>query len=482
MFRTVLACIFAGGHWLSGSFCMGAAGIAVDFIWCDWVQLSVEHPGIERTRETGRTRLVSQKSKERQEVEKMTKKYRVLLFLFCVLLLNACGYGTENQEVSTLVRPEESSETDRTSADNRITYEMNTLEEEQEELVRQYMECYYRSLSALETEALDDLFAESAVADQLMNQTVWDYIIGVRSMQKGDLRLIDYEYELELEELQTERDGTVRVNLKEHSIQRFAQSPDIETECFGTIHTFVLVEENERWKIKSHIQNDGAYQNLLGEYWGIDIDEIPESTEYFETRKEDLLKQAEEEMALRQSAASWNRPVMVDYPYDGELAAAYGVEWIGKRNPEWDDFTGKGGNCQNFVSQCLYAGGIPRDISGRATWSWTRQGSGMAEDERQEISWINVEAFREYASENRRYGLAAQIDMPYYAGAVGDVIQMGFPERWSHAVLISQVIYDEKSNVIDYLIHSNTADVKNFPASAYLLPCQSLTKIYGWNE
>ena len=65
----------------------------------------------------------------------MTKKYRVLLFLFCVLLLNACGYGTENQEVSTLVRPEESSETDRTSADNRITYEMNTLEEEQEELV-----------------------------------------------------------------------------------------------------------------------------------------------------------------------------------------------------------------------------------------------------------------------------------------------------------------------------------------------------------
>ncbi len=41
--------------------------------------------------------------------------------------------------------------------------------------------------------------------------------------------------------------------------------------------------------------------------------------------------------------------------------------------------------------------------------------------------------------------------------------------------------YGEDGTVSDYLIHSNTADVKNFPASAYMLPCQSLTKIYGWN-
>lgn len=33
----------------------------------------------------------------------MTKKYRVLLLLFCVLILNACGQGTENQGVSALV-------------------------------------------------------------------------------------------------------------------------------------------------------------------------------------------------------------------------------------------------------------------------------------------------------------------------------------------------------------------------------------------
>lgn len=411
----------------------------------------------------------------------MTKKYRVLLLLFCVLILNACGQGTENQKVSALVGPEESSEADRIPADNRIIYEMNTLEEEQEELIRQYMERYYRSLSALETETLDGLFAESAAADQFMNQTVWDYITGVRSMQRGDLKLIDYEYELELEELQTERDGTVRISLREHSVQRFAQSPDTETECFGTIHTFVLAREKEEWKIKSHIQNDGAYQNLWGEYWGMDTDEIPEPAEYFETKKEELLRQAEEETDRRQSAGSWKRAPYAEYPYDGAAAAAYGADWIGRRNPVWDDFTGNGGNCQNFVSQCLYAGGIPRDITGRERWSWTKKDGGLPEDTRQENSWINVEAFREYASANRRYGLAARVDMPYYSGAVGDVIQMGFPQRWSHGVLISQVIYDEDGTVSDYLIHSNTADVKNFPASAYMFPCQSLTKIYGWN-
>ena len=84
----------------------------------------------------------------------MTKKYRVLLLLFCVLILNACGQGTENQEASALVLPEESGEADMRPAEHGLTDGMNTLEEEQEELIRQYMERYYRTLSALEHQNL----------------------------------------------------------------------------------------------------------------------------------------------------------------------------------------------------------------------------------------------------------------------------------------------------------------------------------------
>lgn len=62
------------------------------------------------------------------------------------------------------------------------------------------------------------------------------------------------------------------------------------------------------------------------------------------------------------------------------------------------------------------------------------------------------------------------------------MIQMGFPGSWNHAVLIGSVVRDEQGRTVDYLIYSNTSDVKNFPVSAYPIPRQSLTKIYGWRS
>lgn len=101
----------------------------------------------------------------------------------------------------------------------------------------------------------------------------------------------------------------------------------------------------------------------------------------------------------------------------------------------------------------------------------------MPENQVSSDSWINVNAFRRYASENHRYGLAALPDASYLEGEVGDVIQMGFPGSWSHTVLITRIVTDDKGNILDYLVDSNTADLKNFPVSAYSLPCQSLVKI-----
>ena len=42
-----------------------------------------------------------------------------------------------------------------------------------------------------------------------------------------------------------------------------------------------------------------------------------------------------------------------------EKAIAYGDQWALSRNPLYEDFTGRGGNCANFVSQCMYAAGFP---------------------------------------------------------------------------------------------------------------------------
>ena len=36
--------------------------------------------------------------------------------------------------------------------------------------------------------------------------------------------------------------------------------------------------------------------------------------------------------------------------------------------------------------------------------------------------------------------------------------------------------------MVDYLLCSNTADLRNFPASAYYYTNRQLTKIIGWND
>lgn len=360
-----------------------------------------------------------------------------------------------------------------------------SLEKGQADVIFSYMEQYYRSLAQLETDITGVPFAKDTEVQQVLCQTALEYAVGLRTQTGNALTLADYQYELTIESVKVQSEQTV-IQLLEHSIQYFNRSPEIRTETYGTHHTFILVLEDSNWKILSHIQSDGIYYNLMGEFWGQETEQIPNVTSYLIARRDYLLAEAEEQTRIRLEQMENKRDAQektkVHHPYDRKAAVAYADTWVGQRNQEWDDFSGQGGNCQNFVSQCLFAAGIPRDISGDAIWSWGREAGTFSENQMDTISWINVKTFLDYASENMGYGLSADTEVDYWSGETGDVLQMGFPDIWNHAVLISSIVTDEDGVVIDYLIDSNTSDMKNYPASAYPLPCQSLTKIYGWNE
>ena len=64
----------------------------------------------------------------------------------------------------------------------------------------------------------------------------------------------------------------------------------------------------------------------------------------------------------------------------------------------------------------------------------------------------------------------------------GDLLEMGTEEGWRHTVVIRDLVADETGETVDYLIHSNTNDMKNFPASLYGYPVVILTRIAGWNR
>lgn len=217
-------------------------------------------------------------------------------------------------------------------------------------------------------------------------------------------------------------DGSIEITLTEHSIQRFVQHPEVDTEFFNILHRFVLEQADGAWRIREHEKKDGINQNMMGVYEEVNIGDIPEDGSYFVTQKDALLKLTQEQKYNRDLPGQSGFLPAARNSYNGEAAVSYADSWVGKRNKEWSDFTGRGGNCQNFVSQCLLAGGIPMDTEGEHIWKWYSEDINDGDlVYGNSTSWISVEAFYQYAGKNTGSGLVAMTEAPYYTGEVGFV-------------------------------------------------------------
>ena len=60
--------------------------------------------------------------------------------------------------------------------------------------------------------------------------------------------------------------------------------------------------------------------------------------------------------------------MLVERRYDRDRALTYAREWAMSRNPLFIDYTGFGGDCTNFVSQCLVAGSCRRNFTPVFGW------------------------------------------------------------------------------------------------------------------
>ena len=438
----------------------------------------------------------------------------ILLLILLSFFLGACGTGQE-AEAGRGAPPEgptrqasaaQAAEDGEVRPEREIVWKEaktgSTLEgtfQGQRDLIEAYLSRYYGALETFEEPDFSDIFASDAGDWQSLHEEMMSYLIGLRSMQRTDLRLAGYRSELVLEEAPEEQAGPQQVTLTETSIQNFSEHPEVDSVLYGIRHTFVFARESGRWLIEEHTQWDGIFWNMVRELGDGGLEGLPDPAGYFAQRRESLLEEARAESALRRedaadgekafSSETWEagengpsrNPELM--PYDREAAAAYGASWVGRRNEDWWDYSRQGGNCQNFVSQCLHAGGIPMDTQGDAVWKWYGEAINDLEEGRGcSASWINVDYFYQYARENEGYGLAARTDVSYWEGDVGDVILMGPAHDLNHSVLISRVVRDKAGNTVDYLIHSNTSDVKDFPVSAYPNPRQVLVRVLGWRR
>lgn len=131
--------------------------------------------------------------------------------------------------------------------------------------------------------------------------------------------------------------------------------------------------------------------------------------------------------------------------YDRSKAIIYAQKWALGSNPAFYHFGGIGGDCTNFISQCLFAGG--------GKMNFEKNGWFYVDSNYRSPSWTSVKFFREFLIENKSIGPFGHLEKLENL-QVGDIIQLRQnPTHFNHTLIITNIY----GNNIYVCAHSNDA-------------------------
>lgn len=189
----------------------------------------------------------------------------------------------------------------------------------------------------------------------------------VRSMQdEYNLTFLDAYNTLYIQSVEYV-DNAVHVELKEWIFYDYDDLSDdrvtVDTSGFGTEHSLVL------------LRTQGGY--ILGKDAYDEADVTGMTSVFYVPPKESLGVDEGEHRGEVQAYGN--------YTYSPDGAAAYADTYWSNYNPAYSDYNSIGGDCANFVSQAIHAGGMPMDED----WFWRSYGDRSS-------SWAYVPAQRSY--------------------------------------------------------------------------------------
>ncbi len=120
-------------------------------------------------------------------------------------------------------------------------------------------------------------------------------------------------------------------------------------------------------------------------------------------------------------------------PYIRERAVEYARRWALSRNPLFTDFTGQGGNCTNFVSQCVLAGSCTMNYTQTFGWYYISSSDRAP-------SWTGVEFFYDFMTRNTDGVGPFMREVRRWELEIGDVIQLANDEGdYYHTLIVSKI-------------------------------------------
>lgn len=145
-------------------------------------------------------------------------------------------------------------------------------------------------------------------------------------------------------------------------------------------------------------------------------------------------------------------------PYDRAAAVAYAHVWAYRRNPEYYDYSGIGGDCTNFASQCIYAGSGVMNFTPLFGWFYRSANDRTP-------SWTGVQYLYDFLTRNMGDGpFASEVSLARLEP--GDVVQLAIDreDRYQHTPVVVAV---ESPTLSGILVAAHSNDVDYRPLSTY---------------
>ncbi len=146
--------------------------------------------------------------------------------------------------------------------------------------------------------------------------------------------------------------------------------------------------------------------------------------------------------------------MLIDAVYNREHAVEYAENWAFRRNPLFYDFANIGGDCTNFISQCIFAGSCQMNYTRDTGWYYISLNDRAP-------AWTGVEFLYNFLVNNKGAGPYGR-EVGRGGLMQGDIIQLGDRRgRFYHSLLVTG------ASGGNYLVSAHDNDAFDRPLGSY---------------
>lgn len=123
---------------------------------------------------------------------------------------------------------------------------------------------------------------------------------------------------------------------------------------------------------------------------------------------------------------------MREIKYNRQKAVEYARRWAFDRNPAYYNFDSVGGDCTNFISQCLYEGSKVMNYTKDTGWYYIN-------GNQKSPSWTGVEFLYRFLMKNKGLGPYGE-DVKKEKIELGDIVQISFDgNQFAHSLIVVEL-------------------------------------------